>query len=117
MILHVLITILEHRGKRANSSFELVPYTPKTNGMVERVNKKVVDNVLDRITFNSIEEMKQSIFHYFYSYNYHIKHSGLGRITPMEALNKVYEDRKSNLVCFKDNLDIIHTENKKFMFF
>lgn len=103
-----------------NNSIEhrlTAPYTPKTNGMVERVNKKVVDNVLDRITFKSIDEMKQSIFHYFYSYNYHIKHSSIGRLTPMEALNKVYEDRKSNLVCFKDNLDIIHTENKKFMFF
>ena len=85
--------------------------------MVERVNKKVVDNVLDIITFKSIDEMKQSIFHYFYSYNYHIKHSSLGRITPMEALDRVYEERNINLVEFKDNLDIIHTEDKRFMFF
>ncbi len=84
--------------------------------MVERVNKKVVDNVLDRFTFKTIEEMKQSIFHYFYSYNYHIKHSSIGRITPMEALDKVYEDRKSNSVCFKDKLDRIHIKNKEFYF-
>ena len=70
----------------------------------------------NRITFKSIEEMKQSIFHYFYSYNYHIKHSGIGRITPMEALDKVYKDRENNSVCFKDDLDIMHIENKKLYF-
>jgi len=53
------------------------PYTPKTNGMVERVNKKVTVNVLDKIKFESLEHMKKSIFSYFYSYNYHIKHSGI----------------------------------------
>jgi hypothetical protein len=85
--------------------------------MIKRVNKKVVDSVLDRITFKSIDEMKKSIFHYFYSYNYYIKHSSIGRITPIKALNKVYEESNINLVEFKDSLDIVYNEDKGFIFF
>jgi hypothetical protein len=48
---------------------------PRTNGIIERDNKKVIDNILSRIVFISIEEMKQSIFYYFYSY--HIKYSSI----------------------------------------
>jgi hypothetical protein len=61
--------------------------------------------------------MKKSIFRYFYSYNYYIKHSSIGKITPIKALNKVYEERNINLVEFKDSLDIIYIEDKGFMFF
>ncbi len=38
------------------------PYTPKTNGMVERVNGKVTANILDKITFKDINHMKGAIF-------------------------------------------------------
>jgi DNA invertase Pin-like site-specific DNA recombinase len=81
------------------------------------VNKKVIDSILDRITFKSIDEMKKSIFHYFYSYNYYIKHFSIWRITPIKVLNKIYEERNINLVESKDNLDIIYIEDKGFMFF
>jgi transposase-like protein len=89
-----------------------VPYTPKTNGMVERVNGKVTANVLDKIVFTGVEHMKETIFHYFYNYNYHIKHSGLGRITPIDALEENYNKKEENGVKFKVNLDIFHLRNR-----
>ena len=52
--------------------------------MVERVNSKVTLNLLDKIKFDSLDDMKKSIFNYFYSYNYHIKHSRINRLTPMQ---------------------------------
>ena len=78
--------------------------------MVERVNGKVTANVLDKVRFNNINEIKASIFNYFYSYNYHIKHSGIGRITPVEALKRIYDDEgETNL---KYGLDIFHAKNR-----
>ena len=91
------------------------PYTPKTNGMVERVNGKVTVNVLDKITFTDIQHMKETIFHYFHSYNYHIKHSGLGRITPIKALEENYNKKEENGVIFKIDLDIFHDKSKSLL--
>ena len=51
------------------------PYTPQTNGMVERFNKKVQENVLDMVKFESINELKRMIYTYVYKYNHFIKHS------------------------------------------
>lgn len=69
------------------------PYTPKTNGMVERMNGKITENVLDRIKFDSKEELKQSIMNYVYNYNHHIKHSGINRKTPFECLEKWFSEK------------------------
>jgi transposase InsO family protein len=91
------------------------PYTPKTNGMVERVNSKVTVSVLDKVTFTDIQHMKETIFHYFYSYNYHIKHSGLGRITPIEALEDIYNKKEENGVKFKVSLDTFHFKNNSLL--
>lgn len=70
------------------------PYTPKTNGMVERMNGKITENVLDKIKFESKEEMKSTIFSYIETYNNHIKHSGIGRKTPMETLEMWYNKKR-----------------------
>lgn len=83
------------------------PYTPKTNGMVERMNGKITQNVLNKVKFSSVEEMKNIISNYIDVYNYSIKHSSLGRITPMEALEVSYnKDRslfKIDIQLFKSN--------------
>jgi len=86
------------------------PYTPKTNGMVERVNGKVTVNVLDKIKFNSNEEMTNTIIGYFHNYNHHIKHSGINRKTPFQALEKSYENKD---IIFKDNLQVFIDKEKK----
>lgn len=85
------------------------PYTPKTNGMVERVNGKVTTNILDKIQFDSIEHMKKSIFNYFYSYNYHIKHSGINRLTPVQYLENEFRENKDK---FKYNFEEFNLKNK-----
>ena len=85
------------------------PYTPKTNGMVERVNGKVTVNVLDKIKFDSLEHMKKAIFNYFYSYNYHIKHSGIDRLTPIEYLENEFRENEDK---FKYNFEEFNLKNK-----
>ena len=69
------------------------PYTTKTNGMVERLNGKVKANVLDKIKFNNEEEMSSAIFTYFYNYNYYIKYSSIGRLTPIEKLEELVAEK------------------------
>jgi transposase-like protein len=96
------------------------PYTPKTNGMVERMNGKVTENVLDKIRFKDKDELKQSIMKYIYNYNYHIKHSGINRKTPMESLEywfnqkpelfkidiKTFKESFANIYNYREGLDI-----------
>ena len=85
------------------------PYTPKTNGMVERVNRKVSENVLKVVKFKSLDEMKITIFQYFYNYNFYIKHSSIGRKTPIEMIEKYYIESDS---IFKVSLDDFKLKNK-----
>lgn len=68
------------------------PYTPKTNGMTERVNGKIQESVLERIHFSSQEEPCKSILAYVALYNGVIKHSGLGQQTPVSFLAKRYKE-------------------------
>jgi transposase-like protein len=95
------------------------PYTPKTNGMVERVNGKVKANVLDKIKFNNEEEMATAIFTYFYNYNYYIKHSSIGRLTPIEKLEELLIEKNPKIVdiskenCYNNYVIIIEDFNSK----
>lgn len=80
--------------KKENIEHRLTkPYTPKTNGMVERVNRKVSENVLKKVKFDSSDEMKSTIFQYFYNYNFYIKHSSIGRKTPIEMMEQYCIDK------------------------
>ena len=92
------------------------PYTPKTNGMVERMNGKIAENVLDKIKFGNKEEMKKVIFSYINTYNHNIRHSGINRKTPIEALeiwyNKKREIFKIDIVIFKQNPSISYKYKK-----
>jgi transposase-like protein len=85
------------------------PYTPKTNGMVERVNGKVTENVLNKIKFDSLEEMEKTIMTYLHNYNHHIKHSGINRQTPLQALEKSYKNKD---IIFKENFQDFLSKDK-----
>jgi len=88
------------------------PYTPQTNGMVERFNKKVQENVLDMVKFERVEELEQTIYTYVYKYNHFIKHSGIERKTPFEKLKEYY---KTNPNIFKKTIDeFIKKDNELF---
>jgi transposase-like protein len=80
------------------------PYTPKTNGMVERVNGKVTQNILNKIKFNNILDMKQVIFQYIYNYNNYIKHSSIGRKTPMEMLEALTKNKEKKELQLTENI-------------
>jgi transposase-like protein len=67
------------------------PYTPQTNGMVERMNRKVVDNVLKPIKFSNYEELEATINQYIDSYNLYIKQKALDYLSPINFL-KSYKD-------------------------
>jgi transposase InsO family protein len=86
------------------------PYTPKTNGMVERMNGKITENVLDKIKFENNVELKKTIMNYLYNYNHHIKHSGINRKTPIECLEKWFNEKPE---LFKVDIETFKiTENK-----
>jgi len=72
------------------------PYTPKTNGMVERFNKKIQENIIDIIRFKSIKDLEKTIYQYIYNYNHYIKHSGINRLTPIEKLKEYYKQNNTN---------------------
>jgi len=96
---------IEHRLTKA--------YSPQTNGMVERMNRKVSDSVLSRIRFKTIDEMKSTIMHYIYNYNFHIKHSGIGRKTPIQALEQVWNVKQKKVNFNYSNIDEFIKLNNK----
>ncbi len=64
------------------------PYTPKTNGMIERFNRRIQENVLDKFRFENIEELKKNILHYLHEYNFFIKQKKLDYKSPISFLEK-----------------------------
>jgi hypothetical protein len=87
--------------------------------MVERVNGKIKANVLDKIKFNNEEEMATAIFTYFYNYNYYIKHSSIGRLTPIEKLEELLIEKNPKIVdiskenCYNNSVEILDDFNSK----
>ena len=59
--------------------------------MVERFNKKLQENVLDMIKFETLNDLEQTIYAYVYKYNHFIKHSGIERKTPFEKIKEYYK--------------------------
>lgn len=68
---------IEHRQTR--------PYTPQTNGMVERANGLIKEGTTKRHVYQNVEQMKDDLQSWFVFYNFHRKHRRIGRITPYEA--------------------------------
>lgn len=69
---------IEHRQTR--------PYTPKTNGMVERTNGLIKQGTTKQHTYQSVQEMKRDLHLWFVHYNFLRKHRRIGRITPYQAV-------------------------------
>ncbi len=70
------------------------PATPKTNGMVERVNGTIKNATVKAMTYQNIDEMKQDLNKFLIFYNFNRRHSGLRKEikvrTPYEALKYWY---------------------------
>lgn len=59
---------------------------PWTNGMAERFNRKVKDNVLKKFLFADIFEMEGKTLEYVDKYNHNIRLKGIGYKTPADFL-------------------------------
>lgn len=70
------------------------PLTPKTNGMVERVNGTIKDATIKVLTYKNETELKADLDKFLVYYNLNRRHSGLKRElkvrTPFEALQCWY---------------------------
>lgn len=71
------------------------PFTPKTNGMVERVNKTIKENTIKINNYDNLEQMQLDLDRFLLTYNTLKRHSSLRKElnvkTPIKALYKWYE--------------------------
>lgn len=88
------------------------PFTPQTNGMVERVNGTIKQNTIKKHQYETLEEMNNDLINFLQTYNLYRLHGGLRRElnvkTPMEAIEKWYELKpeifKENPTVFKNKI-------------
>lgn len=66
------------------------PWTPKTNGMVERFNGRIAD-VLKTHRFNGREDLEQTLLRYVALYNHQLPQSALKSKTAMQAMKEWYQ--------------------------
>lgn len=59
---------------------------PWTNGMVERFNQKIKQNVIRRYLFDNVKELNEKLIIYVNRYNFELKLQQLNRKTPVEYL-------------------------------
>ncbi len=74
---------IEHRLTR--------PYTPQTNGMVERTNGLIKQGTTKKNRYQNSQEMKDDFQYWFVLHNFHRKLPRIGRITPYEAVCKWHQ--------------------------
>ena len=71
------------------------PSTPKTNGMVERVNRTIKNNTILKKDFSSRSDMEKDLAGFLCSYNLYRRHGSLRKElrvkTPIQAVRKWYE--------------------------
>jgi len=70
---------IEHRKTK--------PYTPKTNGMVERANGLIKQGTTKQHKYKNVQQMKDDLKRWFVYYNFHRRHRTINS-TPYEAVEK-----------------------------
>lgn len=58
------------------------PYRPQTNGKVERFWRTIEEDLLENVTFDSEEHLKDELLQYLVYYNEHRPHQGINGKTP-----------------------------------
>jgi len=79
------------------------PYTPQTNGMVERFNGRI-EEILDKNKFNNYNHLIVALEGYVKCYNYFNKQKVLGYKAPVEIVKEWYEKKRE---LFKDEVDML----------
>ncbi len=71
------------------------PFTPKTNGMVERANGTIKNNTILKTQYQSFDEMKTDLNKFLMFYNIYRRHGSIRKElkvkTPFNAIEKWYE--------------------------
>lgn len=71
------------------------PFTPKTNGMVEKANDIIKRKTIKITRYHSLEQMKEDLMDFLINYNLYRRHGSLRRElrvkTPFEAVQKWHE--------------------------
>jgi transposase InsO family protein len=97
------------------------PFTPKTNGMVEKANDIIKKGTIKRTRYNSLEEMNDDLMSFLVHYNLYRRHGSLRKElkvkTPYNAVEKWYElDKeifKEHPIEFKNKILSLKCKNKQ----
>ena len=95
------------------------PFTPKTNGMVERVNGTIKNSTILKSQYANAIEMEEDVSKFMIYYNRHRRHGSLRKElnvkTPCQAIEKWYELKpeifKISPQKFNKNIIDLETEN------
>ncbi|MBD3796893.1 MAG: transposase [Campylobacterales bacterium] len=64
------------------------PRSPTQNSRMERLNGSMRREFFDAYLFDTLSEVKMMTQEWVYDYNYHRLHSILGKLSPIEYLDK-----------------------------
>jgi transposase InsO family protein len=67
------------------------PYRPQTNGKIERYWRTFNEDVIEGVTYNSLDELKDSVVGYNFFYNEQRPHQGLGGKKPIDMVEQKTE--------------------------
>jgi transposase InsO family protein len=99
------------------------PFTPKTNGMVERVNGTIKNNTILKNQYKNPSEMNQDLANFLSFYNLYRRHGSLRKElnvkTPCQAIEKWYilkpelfkikpDEFKNNILILQSDLINLH---------
>ncbi len=95
------------------------PFTPKTNGMVEKANDIIKNKTIKTTKYNSLQQMNTDLTQFLIFYNLYRRHGSLRRElnvkTPFNAIEKWYELEpktfKNNPLEFKNK--VLSLQNKQ----
>lgn len=87
------------------------PFTPKTNGMVEKANDIIKKGTVKKTRYSSLDEMNRDLINFLVHYNLYRRHGSLRRElkvkTPFDAVEKWY---RIDPGIFKDDPTVMKTK-------
>lgn len=97
------------------------PFTPKTNGMVERVNGTIKNDTVKKKTYENLEKMNDDLIRFLVYYNLYRRHGGVRKElkvkTPFDAVEKWYSIKpeifKQTPLEFKTKILSLHNTSIK----
>jgi transposase InsO family protein len=97
------------------------PSTPKTNGMVERVNGTIKKDTIKKNTYENLEQMNRDLMRFLVHYNLYRRHGGVRKElkvkTPFDALEKWFSIKpelfKQTPLEFKNKILILNNTSIK----